>query len=109
MSNCYWAKHSAFPGKQINYLCTRDEVTGSWFTVSEKGWIDHELFYHLIKDHFLVCAVPHCPLLLILGDHSTYFDLLSLHFAKDNEITIFCLTPHECQPLECSLFKPLKD
>ena len=38
--------------------------------------------------------------------------IYSLHFAKDNGIIIFCLPPHttpECQPLDCSLFKPLKD
>ena len=29
-------------GKQINYLWTIDEVTGSRFAVSDKGWIDHE-------------------------------------------------------------------
>ena len=101
-----------FSGKQINYLWTKDEVTGSRFAVSDKGWIDHELFFHFIKDHFLVHAVPHHPLLLILDGHSTHFDLLSLHFAKDNGIIIFCLPPHtthECQPLDCSLFKPLKD
>ena len=85
-------------------------MTGSRFAVSD--WIDHELFFHFIKDHFLVHAVPHRPLLLILDGHSTHFDLISLHFAKDNGIIIFCLPPHtthECQPLDCSLFKPLKD
>jgi len=67
-----------FSGKQIIYLWTKDEVTGPWFAVSDKVWIDHELFFHFIKDHFLDHAVPHRSLLLILDGHSTHFDLLSL-------------------------------
>ena len=100
-----------FAAKQINYLWTRNEVSGSRFAVSDNGWVDHELFSFFLIEHFMVNAVPHRPLLLLLDGHSTHFEPKSLQVAKDNNIVIFCLPPHTthvCQPLDCSLFKPLK-
>ena len=67
---------------------------------------------YFLEKHFLAHAVARRPLLLLLDGHSTHSDLTSLKFAKDHKVTIFCLPPHathECQPLDCSLFKPLKD
>ena len=61
-----------FAAKQINHLWTRNELSGSRYAVSEKGWIDHELFYFFIKEHFLAHAVFHCPLLLLLDGHSSH-------------------------------------
>ena len=57
-------------------------------------------------------VVSRRPILLLLDGHSTHFELRSLQFAKENNIIIFCLPPHTthvCQPLDCSLFKPLKE
>jgi len=34
-----------FAAKRINHLWTRNEVSGSRYAVSEKGWIDHDLFF----------------------------------------------------------------
>ena len=51
------------------------------------------------------------PLLLLLDGHSSHFEPKSLHFAKDNDIIIFCIPPHtthECQPLDGSFFRSLK-
>ena len=56
-------------------------------------------------------AVSQRPLLLLLDGHSSHFEPNSIQFAKDNQVIIFCLPPHtthECQPLDCSLFGPLK-
>ena len=100
-----------FAAKQINYLWTKNEVSGSRFAVSDNGWVDHELFSFFLTEHFMANAVPHHPLLLLLDGHSTHFEPKSLQIAKDNNIVIFCLPPHTthvCQPLDCSLFKPLK-
>jgi len=101
-----------FAAKKLNHMWTRNGVSGANYAYSDKGWIDHELFYYFLEKHFLAHAVPRRPLLLMLDGHSTHTDLLSLKFARDRKVTIFCLPPHtthECQPLDCSLFKPLKD
>ena len=101
-----------YAAKKVNHLWCRNEVSGTRYAYSEKGWIDHELFFFFLEQHFLEHAVPRRPLLLMVDGHSTHSDLTSLKFAKDRKVTIFCLPPHtthECQPLDCSLFKPLKD
>ena len=100
-----------FAAKQLNHLWTANEGNGSRFAVSDNSWVDHELFYSFLQKHFLTNAVSHRPLMLLLDDHSTHCDLTSFKFARDKGIIIFCLPPHtthECQPLDCSLFKPLK-
>ena len=91
-------------------MWTRSEVSGSRFAVSDNGWVDHELFSYFLTEHLIQNAVPHRPLLLLLDGHSTHFEPKSLQVAKDSNIVIFCLPPHTthvCQPLDCSLFKPL--
>lgn len=35
------------------------EVNGTRYGVSDKGWVDQELFHHWLKDHFLSNAVTH--------------------------------------------------
>ena len=100
-----------FATKQLNPLWTRNEVSGTRYGVSDKGWVDQKLFFHWLKEHFLANAVPQRPLLLLLDGHSSHFEPQSIQYAKDNGIIIFCLPPHtthECQPLDCGLFGPLK-
>ena len=101
-----------FAAKKLNHLWCRNEVNGTRYAYSEKGWIDYKLFFLLSGKHFLKHAVPRHPLLLMVDGHSTHSNLVSSKFAKDHKVTIFCFPPHtthECQPLDCSLFKPLKD
>ena len=74
-------------------------------------WIDQELFHFRLQDHFLTHAGSHRPLLLLLDGHSSHFSPATIRFAKKNDVAMFCLPPHtthECQPLDCSLFGPLK-
>ena len=100
-----------FAAKQISPLWTVDEVNGSRYAVSDKGWVDQELFYFWLKEHFLPNAVSRRPLLLLLDGHSSHFEPNTIQFAKDNDIIIFCIPPHtthECQPLDVSFFRSLK-
>ena len=90
----------------------RNEVSGTSYAYSEKGWINYELFFYFWEKHFLVHAVARRPLLLLLDGHNTHSDMMSLKFARDHNVMIICLPPHtthKCQPLDCSLFKLLKD
>ena len=100
-----------FAAKQLSPLWTRDEIIGSRYAVSDKGWIDQELFHFWLKEHFLTNAVARRPLLLLLDGHSSHFEPSTIQFAKDNNIVIFVLPPHtthECQPLDVSFFGALK-
>ena len=100
-----------FSAKQLSTLWMTDEVPGSRYAVSDKGWIDQELFNFWLKEHFLTNAVSQRPLLLLLDGHSSHFEPHTIQVAKDNDIIIFCLPPHtthECQPLDTSFFGALK-
>ena len=55
-----------FDGKYLNYQWTTDEVPGTYYGMSGKGWTDQELFKHHFRDHFLKYAVPTRPLLLLM-------------------------------------------
>ena len=52
-----------FAAKQLSHLWTKDEIPGTRYGVSDKGWIDQELFFFWPKDHFLANAVARRPLL----------------------------------------------
>ena len=100
-----------FAAKQLSPLWMKDEVPGSRYAVSDNGWIDQELFHFWLTDHFLTHAVASRPLLLLLDGHSSHFKPETIRYAKEHNIVVFCLPPHtthECQPLDCSLFGPLK-
>ena len=56
-------------------------------------------------------AVGSRPLLLILDGHSTHYQPALIKYAKENQVILLCLAPHtthESQPLDASVFKPLK-
>ena len=42
-----------FAAKQLNRSWTLNEMSGSRYGVSDKGWVDQELSYYWFKDHFL--------------------------------------------------------
>lgn len=100
-----------FAAKQINPLWTQDEVSGSRYAVSDNGWVDQELFFFWLQEHFLSNAVSRRPLLLLLDGHSSHFEPNTIDHAREKGVIIFCLPPHtthECQPLDVSLFGALK-
>ena len=61
-----------FAVKQFEYSWMKSEVPGTHFTVSENGWVDHELFSFFLTKHFMTHAVSHNPLLLLLDGHSIF-------------------------------------
>ena len=90
---------------------TAGEVPGTFYGLSEKGWMDGELFEEWFKHHFLVHAPPAQPLLLLVDGHVSHYYLNVLRMAAEEEIIIFCLPPHTThllQPLDNGLFASLK-
>ena len=88
-----------------------DEVSGSRYAVSNKGWIDQDLFFHWMQEHFITNAVSHRPLLLLLDGHRSHFQPKTIELAQEKGVVVFCLPPHtthECQPLDVSFFSALK-
>ena len=100
-----------FDTKKLNHAWTKGEVPGTRYGLSNKGWIDNVLFRDWLENHFITHAVASRPLLLLLDGHSSHYELEMLKLAKANGVIIFCLPPHtthESQPLDASVFGPLK-
>jgi len=100
-----------FDAKGLNYQWTVGEVVGIRYKLSSNGWVDTVLFKTWLKDHLLKYAAGSRPLLLILDGHSTHYQPELIKYAKENEVIMPFLTPlitHESQPLDASVFKPLK-
>ena len=91
----------------------KGEVLDTSYSLSNKGWVDTELFRGWLTDHFLKHAVGARPLLVLLNGHSSHYqsDLIFIRIAREHGVILFCLPPHtthESQPLDASVFKPLK-
>ena len=100
-----------FDSKGLNYQWTKGEVVGTRYGLSSTGWVDTDLFKSWLNDHLLKYAVGSRPLLLILDGHSTHYQPALIKYAKENQVILLCLPPHtthESQPLDASVFKPLK-
>ena len=100
-----------FDAKNVRHAWTKNEVPGTMYGASEKGWINTELFDSWFDDLFLPSAVAARPLLLLLDGHSTHYQLDVIEKARKNNVLVLCLPPHTThatQPLDCGVFSPLK-
>ena len=100
-----------FNAKRLNMDWTKGEIPGTTYGLSDSGWIDAELFKGWFNNHFLKNAVSARPLLLLMDGHSSHYNPEAIHLAKANDVILFTLIPHtthEMQPLDTSVFAPLK-
>lgn len=101
------------------YLCwqamksTVDQEWSYWYSIWSKrqrlGW--SRAFSLLAERSIPIKCCGSATTSHLLDGHSSHFKPQCIHFAKDNQIIIFCLPPHtthECQLLDCGLFGPLK-
>jgi len=63
--------------------------------MSPQGWTDHELFVveWLVK-LFIKSIPPSRPVILLLDEHSSHYNLEAVKIAAEKEIILFCLSPH---------------
>ena len=76
------------------------------------GWMTIENFLLFLK-HFVKHVKPTTdhPVLLLLDNHESHLAIQALDYAKDNGITMLSFPPHfshRLQPLDISVFGPLK-
>ena len=60
---------------------------------------------------FIKNIPPSWPVILLLDGHSSHYNLKAIKVAAENDIVLFCLSPHTthvAQPLDVSFFSPLK-
>ena len=90
---------------------TEGEVPGSMCGLSNKGWIDRELYNLWFNHHFLAYAPPAPLLLLLLEDHLSHYSPDVVDKAASEGVVMFCLPPHSShltQPLDRVCFSVLK-
>ena len=91
-------------------LC-EGEVPGTVYGLSDRGWINQELFDIWFSNHFLCYAPSARPLLLLLDGHSSHYCPATIRLAAAQQVIIFALPPnttHLIQPLDKGCFAPLK-
>ena len=101
-----------FDRKQLQVEMTRNEVPGTFYGLSDSGWMDMQLFEEWFKGHFLVHAPSARPLLLLLDGHSSHYNPRLLRIAAEEGVILLCLPPHTThllQPLDNGTFSSLKD
>ena len=114
MCQCSWPSNTSYGcclWKTFNHMLSEGEVPGTFYRMSDSGWMDQELFASWFSCLFLEHAVSSRPLLLILDGRSSYFTLDLAQSAAEHPVIIFCLPPHtmaDSQPLDTSCCGPLK-
>ena len=97
--------------KQLSIELTEGEVPGTFYGLSDNGWMDQELFDGWLCSHFLRYAPPARPLLLLLDGHSSHYSPSTIRSAAKEQVIVFTLPPHTThlsQPLDRGCFAPLK-
>jgi hypothetical protein len=97
--------------KSLNVEWTANEVPGTAYGLSERGWIDSELFMGWFYHHFLMHAPKARPLLLLIDGHASHYNPAVIEKATEESIILFGLPPnttHLVQLLDRCCFSTLK-
>lgn len=99
-----------YPRKRISESLKEDGLPGTLYTCSDSGWINEGLFSRWF-DFFLENIPPTRPVLLIYDGHASHISIELIEKSRAHNIHLLCLpshTTHLLQPLDLSVFKPLK-
>ena len=102
-----WPSNPPYGCCLFNHMLSEGKVPGTFYGMSDSGWMDQELFASWFACH----AVSSRPLMLILDGHSSHFTLDLVQSAAEHQVVIFCLPPHtmaDSEPLDTSCFGPMK-
>ncbi|XP_065662485.1 uncharacterized protein LOC136085070 [Hydra vulgaris] len=101
-----------FPRKLFRNPLMRGAPEGSIGLANQSVWMNAEIFIDVLK-HFVKFARPTADhkVLLIIDNHESHLSLQSLEYAKENHVCMMTLPPHtshKTQPLDRSVFGPIK-
>ncbi|XP_019861816.1 PREDICTED: uncharacterized protein LOC109590340 isoform X7 [Amphimedon queenslandica] len=100
-----------FDRKTLNPELIRGEIPETMYGLSEKGWINQELFTGWFYKHFLALIPKKRPVLLLMDGHSSHYCPEVVRLAAKEKVLLFTLPPHTThltQPLDRGCFSPLK-
>lgn len=101
-----------FPRKNFKQHMLVGAPPGSEGAANPSGWSSKEIFLQWLN-HFIKHAGPteNRPVLLIMDNHDTHISLEVIEIAKSNNVILLTFPPHtshKLQPLDVSVFGPLK-
>lgn len=102
-----------YPRQRMQASLERGGPNGSIYKCSKSGWMNEELFLqwmHHFKDH--TGSTPENPVLVILDNHSSHISLGIYNYCREHGIHMITLPPHtshRTQPLDLTVFGPLKN
>jgi hypothetical protein len=103
-----------FKGENLNSGWIPDETPAGWkFITSKKGWTSDLIGFEWLKSHFqpFVSKLTNSRSLLIIDGHSSHVTARFIAYCITSKIDLFLLPPHlshKTQPLDLSIFGPLK-
>lgn len=102
-----------YPRKRMSPILETGGPIGAIYCCSDNGWMNQVLFLSWLE-HFNKHAKPSLadPVLLVCDNHGSHISLAMYDFCKEHHIHVVSLPPHtshKTQPLDVSLFGPLKN
>lgn len=100
--------------KRMNQDIARSAPSYWGLGKTDSGWMTGEAFYEYFTNVFypyLVSSKIKLPVIVFLDGHSSHLTMHLGKFCKENQIILVCLFPnttHILQPLDVSVFAPLK-
>jgi hypothetical protein len=103
-----------FKGENLNSGWIPNETLVGWkFIISKKGWTSDLIRFKWLKAHFqlFVSKSTNLQHFLIIDSYSSHITAQFIAFCITSKIDLFLLLPHslhKTQPLNLSIFRPLK-
>ena len=88
-----------------------DAPPGTMFCAQKSGWIDRDIYLKWFNELFVPNLPQQRPVLLVVDGHKSHVTEDLINAAIANNVIVFCLPAHAShllQPLDLSLFGPLK-
>ncbi|CAG2246721.1 unnamed protein product [Mytilus edulis] len=102
-----------FPGERFRYN-PLEGFTEAVLGRTKTGWMDSELFYTWVRDHFITAIKDRKvkrPVILLVDGHTSHISLETAQLCKSENVILYCLLEHAShilQPCDVTLFGPLK-
>lgn len=98
-----------YASKSVNHLWCSNGPPGASYRCTDSGWISELTFLDWFNNCFLL-HTKHIarPLLLVMDNHLTHFDVNLVELAMQHEVILLCLPPHTThalQPLDVVTFR----
>ncbi|CAF1549570.1 unnamed protein product [Adineta ricciae] len=100
-----------YSAKQLNPDWTFGGPVGSYYGVSESGWITKNLFFEWFKSFVDQTKDVSKPMLLIMDNHPAHISIEVIEMARQHQILLLLLPPHcthALQPLDAVTFSAVK-